>query len=114
MDIEFITTLAFEKSYKRLKKKYISLKDDLAELKEELSENPTIGADLGGGVRKIRMAIKSKNSGKSGGARMITYDLCVQKQENIILLVDIYDKSEIETLHENEYKLIIEKFLAEE
>jgi hypothetical protein len=112
--IEFIPTTTFEKSYKRLKKKYISLTGDLRKFKNEFSENQELGIDLGGGYRKIRLAIQSKNKGKSGGARIIIYNLYVKKQKNVIVLVDIYDKSEQETIQESEYKSIIEAFLAEE
>lgn len=55
---------------KRLKKHYASFTDDYARLLEELHANPTLGTDLGGGLRKIRMRIASKGQGKSGGARV--------------------------------------------
>jgi len=32
-------------------------------------DNPFEGVDLGMGVRKVRMSIKSKGNGKSGGAK---------------------------------------------
>ena len=62
----------FEKEAKRLGKRYMSMKSDIASLSEELLANPHLGTDLGGGLRKIRMAITSKGKGKSGGARVIT------------------------------------------
>ena len=40
-------------------------------LLEMLRKNPMAGADLGDGIRKVRMAITSKGKGKSGGARVI-------------------------------------------
>jgi hypothetical protein len=112
MSIEFIPTSTFEKSYKRLKKKYASLADDLRMFQVDFSRNQELGIDLGGGFRKIRLAIQSKNKGKSKGARIITYDLYAKKQDNIIILVDIYDKNDSETMQENEYKSIIKVFLA--
>ena len=68
MEHMFIPTPTFERSYRQLKKKYLSLKTDLEEFKTEYNKNPSIGDDLGGGFRKIRIAIKSKNKGKRGGA----------------------------------------------
>jgi mRNA-degrading endonuclease RelE of RelBE toxin-antitoxin system len=68
---EIISTPEFDKEYKRLKKKYQSLPDDLANLEKELIKNPHLGIDLGNNFRKIRMAITAKNKGKSGGARVI-------------------------------------------
>ncbi len=72
-NITIISTKLFVKELKRLSKKYRSLKNDVANLGKELMENPEKGIDLGDGLRKIRMAIKSKGRGKSAGARVITY-----------------------------------------
>ena len=47
---------SFEKEVKHLSKRYKSLKADLINLRDELAKNPTMGTDLGGGLRKIRMA----------------------------------------------------------
>ena len=111
MEHIFIPTPTFEKSYKRLKKKYYSLKTDLEEFKKEYNENPDIGEDLGSGFRKIRVAIKSKNKGKRGGARIITYDVCVKTEDKVVILVEIYDKSEISTLSDNEYETALKELL---
>ena len=56
-------------NFKNSKKKYPSLFKDIDQLTESLQENPTIGKPLGKDCYKIRMAISSKNQGKSGGAR---------------------------------------------
>jgi hypothetical protein len=109
--MEFLTTLFFERSYKRLKKKYLSLPNDLANFKSSFSDNPELGADLGNGFRKVRISIQSKNKGKSGGGRIITYEMCIKQQENIIILIDIYDKSEQETISTKEYTDILKQFL---
>ena len=63
----------FKKDTKRLIKKYPSLKNELAELNSLLISNPTTGTSLGNNAYKIRVSIKSKGAGKSGGARVITY-----------------------------------------
>jgi len=108
----FLPTPTFERSYKRLKKKYFSLKSDLEEFKKEYKKNPEIGRELGGGFRKIRIAIKSKNSGKRGGARIITYDdMFIKAEGNVVILVAIYDKSEISTLSKDEYEVALREFL---
>jgi len=60
----------------------------------------------------VRIAIKSKNRGKSGGARIITYDdMFIKTEGNVVILVEIYDKSEISTLSESEYETILRAFL---
>lgn len=80
----------FKREYKKLVKKYVSLEADMKELVEELNENPTLGTPLGNNSYKIRLAISSKNKGKSGGARIITYFI---SEENELYLLSIYDKS---------------------
>ena len=91
----------FKRQFKRLNKKYRSLKDDLYALQEALLDNPFQGDDLGGGVRKVRMAISSKGKGKSGGARVLTLVVSVDENANVTLLT-IYDKNEIDNVS-NDY-----------
>ena len=57
------TYIEFDKEFKRLSKKYHSLKSDLAALVKELEQNPTLGADLGNGLHTVRMSIASKGKG---------------------------------------------------
>ena len=66
-----ISTLSyFDVAAKRLAKKYPSFKDDLKVFSDSLQGKPLQGDELTPGIRKIRMAIKSKGKGKSGGARV--------------------------------------------
>ena len=82
-------TQEFRKQAKRLAKRYRSLADDLEAFVDELSQNPNMGKDLGSGVRKIRMAVKSKGKGKSGGMRVITFNVIVSDKEIKMLLESI-------------------------
>jgi hypothetical protein len=91
VEYKIFYTPDFEKQFKNLCKKYKSLPDDLAALVEELKQNPMTGVSLGNNCYKIRLAIKSKGKGKSGGARVITF-VFVNNTE--VYLVTIYDKSE--------------------
>ncbi len=96
MKFKLIPTPFFEKELKTLAKKYPALKNDIAELGKLLLENPTtIGKALGKDCYKIRMAITGRNSGKSGGARVITH---VVINKGNIYLVSIYDKAEKENI----------------
>lgn len=95
MSYNVIPTPDFKKLFKKLLKKYPSLKSDLNDLIEVLSENPETGTSLGHGVYKIRMAISSKGKGKSAGARVITFIVTDDKE---VYLVHIYDKSQIENI----------------
>lgn len=96
--IRFAPTSDFQKSFKRLCKKYNSLKTDFGKLAISLEENPDQGIELGNGFRKIRLAITSKGKGKSGGARVITLNQIFSHKDGFIILVDIYDKSEISNM----------------
>lgn len=92
MSCEILVTSYFSVEAKRLRKKYKSFLDDLRAFRESLKENPLQGVELSPGIRKIRFAIKSKGKGKSGGARVITYNLLVAGGVDIIYLLLIYDK----------------------
>lgn len=52
------------------------------------------------------MAITSKSRGKSGGTRVIT---CVKVVQQNVFLLSIYDKSEKETLGDNELIILLEQ-----
>jgi hypothetical protein len=84
---------------KRLARKYPSLKTDLALLTSQLEIDPEIGTSLGHHCYKIRLAIKSKGKGKSGGGRVVT-NVHIVKQS--VRLISIYDKSEKETISDAE------------
>ena len=98
MNYKIATTDDFERNFKRLFKKYRSLKNDLTGLVKELRKNPTLGDDLGSNTRKVRMTIASKNKGKSGGARIITCNVLVDTEHTKIYLLTIYDKSEQDSI----------------
>ncbi len=108
MSVRVIPTEVFARAFKILKKKYRSLQTDLEELEEVLKSDPFVGDDLGKGLRKVRMAIKSKNKGKSGGARVITYqDIIFSTEGTNIFLLTIYDKSSREDISTNELKAML-------
>ncbi len=104
MNADIIVTSNFQKKAKRLIKKYHSLKGELADLSKQLIENPDSGTPLGNDCYKIRIAIKSKNKGKSGGARIIT---SYKIENNIVYLLSIYDKSELNTISDNDLKQLL-------
>lgn len=81
MSFEVRTIAHFDKRFKKLSKKYKSLKKDFIDFTEQLKENPRAGADLVNGIRKVRMAISDKGKGKSGGARIITYTVEIDEGE---------------------------------
>jgi mRNA-degrading endonuclease RelE of RelBE toxin-antitoxin system len=105
MSYKIITTYRFEKELKRLVKKFPSLKPEFAELIEIVSIKPDAGTFIGNNCYKIRLAIRSKGKGKSGGARVITYLYLATKT---VYLLTIYDKGEKSDLKPNELKEMLE------
>ncbi|MFY7938937.1 MAG: hypothetical protein ACOVOQ_16275 [Flavobacterium sp.] len=99
MSYNVISIPPFDKQIKRLVKKFPSLKTEFALLLNLLEENPEQGISLIKSCYKIRIAIKSKGKGKSGGARIITH---FQVNKGNVYLLAIYDKSEQDDLKDNE------------
>ena len=103
-NIDIIALPQFEKEILQLSKKYQSMEKDFANLLAELSNNPFSGNSLGHNCYKVRMKITSKQSGKSGGARVIT---CVKIIDKRLFLISIYDKSERESITKKEMESIL-------
>ena len=108
MNYRIVTTEDFDTKVKTLSKKYHSLKADLIVFQEKLLKNPTMGDDLGNNARKVRMAIASKNKGKRGGARVITYHFLVDMINTKIYLLTIYDKGEQKNISKKEIEQLKE------
>ena len=106
MNYEILSTEYFDRQAKQLSKKYHSFTDDLESLKKELKKNPTMGDEISGTIRKVRMAIASKNKGKRAGARVITYGLLIDVENTKIYLLTIYDKSNQESISKEEIKIL--------
>jgi len=104
MSYNVFTIPPFDRQLKRLTKKFPSLKTEYAKLIESLENNPIQGTALANSCYKIRVAIKSKGKGKSGGARVI---INVQIIENKVYLLTIYDKSEQEDTKDKELKYLL-------
>lgn len=98
MSCKIYTSKGFKKELKTLAKRYRSIKDDVAKLGLDIKSNPHLGTDLGDGLRKIRMAITLKGKGKSAGARVITYTVLTRVEAGLVVLVSIYDKSELPSM----------------
>ncbi|OUO80864.1 type II toxin-antitoxin system RelE/ParE family toxin [Bacteroides sp. An269] len=107
MNVKIEPLPTFKREAKRLNKHYASFADDYERLINELEANPHLGTDLGGGLRKIRMAITSKGKGKSGGARVITFTVVVAVEESEINLLYIYDKAERSSISKKEIEELL-------
>lgn len=106
-----VYTLIFEKYFKRYSKKFRSLTAELKNLELDLLENPKLGDPLGDGLFKIRLAVKSKGKGKSGGFRVITYLIASDVNGFTINLLMLYDKSEVADIPKEELLRILKTVL---
>ena len=79
MSYKVVITSEFAKEAKRIAKKHIGIKTDIAKLIADIALNPAMGTDLGHNFYKVRMSISGTNKGKSGGARVITYVILDQE-----------------------------------
>jgi len=95
---------SFRKQFKKLFKKYPSLKSDIRVLSDSLKDNPFQGVSIGKNCFKIRLSISSKGKGKSGGGRVITN---IVVENNIVYLLAIYDKSDKENLTDKELEALL-------
>ena len=98
----------FAKEAKRLAKKYPSFKQDYKEFLESIKNNPLQGDEITKNIRKIRMAIKAKGKGKSGGARVITFNVLTDVENGHVIFLLLYDKEDASTVKVNVVKQLVQ------
>lgn len=81
----------------------------MSEFTSLLQANPTAGKSLENSTFKIRIALKSKGTGKSGGARVITY---IVTENKMIYLLTIYDKGDFDSIDDAILRKIIKGIKA--
>lgn len=108
MEVDFKYLPEFEKRAKELAKRYKSFAKDYEEFLDSLEKDPSQGTSLGMGVYKIRMAITSKGKGKSGGARVLTYNVTKTAFDKIVItFLSIFDKGEMENISDAYIKSLV-------
>ncbi|MBQ6050921.1 MAG: addiction module toxin RelE [Bacteroidaceae bacterium] len=100
----------FKRGAKALRKKYPSFQSDYETFLKELEADPFGGEPLGQHTYKYRMAIASKGKGKSGGSRVLTYNIQQQPEDEVLVtLMTIYDKSDISNVSENYIRALVQQ-----
>jgi len=107
MNVSIFFTHLFEVKFKRYKKKFVSIDVELKQFIESLSQ--ITGTDMGNGIYKYRLSVKSKNKGKSGGFRVISFEVLVSENQKNITLITIYDKSEQSSISKKEINAILKE-----
>ena len=97
----------FAKEAKRLAKKYPSFKQDYKDFLVSIKNNPLQGDEITKNIRKIRMAIKAKGKGKSGGARVITFNILTDMENGQVVFLLLYDKDDASTVKVNVVKQLV-------
>lgn len=110
MKVNVIVTPHFQREARQLMKKYRSLHSELRALDSDLQENPRKGTLIGRDVYKIRLLVKSKGRGKSGGLRVVSYVAFNEVQDALVAdvyLLSIYDKSETGNIPDSVLKKMV-------
>ena len=98
MEYNVVLHEIFSKEFKSLLKKYPSLKQDVQAIIDNIENELALAIDLGDGFKKIRINIKSKGKGSSGGGRIISYETIITVDETQVLFGTIYNKGDFNTV----------------
>jgi mRNA-degrading endonuclease RelE of RelBE toxin-antitoxin system len=113
MKVDVRVTESFKRASRSLIRRYRSFLDDLLSLEEELMAEPRMGTSLGGNFYKVRLKIASKGKGKSGGARVTTFVLADETEEErkndmiVVNLLTVHDKSDQGDISDAELKKLV-------
>jgi len=107
--VEIQFTPDFKRQVKRLAKRYRSIQADLQPIFKRLSNGESFGDQISGidfFVVKVRVKNSDNRKGKSGGYRMIYWRL----SDALVVLIDIYSKSDRSDVDVTEIRQIINRF----
>jgi mRNA-degrading endonuclease RelE of RelBE toxin-antitoxin system len=113
MSITVYYTAYFKRDIRNLAKKYPHLQRDIKPVITQLEAGELLGdviQHIGYSVYKVRVKNSDNNKGKSAGYRMIYY----AKQQDSIILLSLYSKSEQADISTLEIQAIIEKWHQEQ
>ena len=106
MNLKLIPTPEFSRAVKKLYRKYRQIYKDLELLEKILFTNQKSGIELGSNCFKLRIPNSPIPAGKRGGFRVVYY---YRSQNNRIYLLDIYSKTELETISDGRLLEILRK-----
>jgi mRNA-degrading endonuclease RelE of RelBE toxin-antitoxin system len=107
MNLRIKTIVNFDKSIKKLAKKYKNIKQDYQKLIKILNNNNHNAIDLGDNFYKIRLQNTSINKGKSSGFRVVYF---YKTNNNEIYLLEIYTKNEVQNIDKQKLQEITSKY----
>ncbi|KAM3098996.1 type II toxin-antitoxin system RelE/ParE family toxin [Phormidesmis sp. 146-35] len=107
--VEIRLTPEFQHKLKALVKKYRQIRADLQPILEQLQIGVSLGNQIpgiGSTVMKVRLKNSDSQKGKSGGYRLIYWIVSTE----LIVLLDIYSKSDQSDIEVDEIRQIIKGF----
>lgn len=107
--VEIRLTPEFQRKLKNFAKKYRQIPTDIQPVLEQLQVGEFLGdriPDIGFPVMKVRIRNSDTQKGKSGGYRLIYWI----SSTTLIVLLDIYSKSDREDIEIDEIRQIIKGF----
>jgi mRNA-degrading endonuclease RelE of RelBE toxin-antitoxin system len=107
--VEIRLTTEFQRKLKNLAKKYRQVPTDIQPVLEQLQLGEFLGDQIpgiGSSVMKVRIRNSNTQKGKSGGYRLIYWI----SSTKLIILLDIYSKSDREDIEIDEIRQIIKGF----
>ena len=104
--MKFENTDLFKKQLKKLSKKYKNIKIDILNFIENFDKFHLNAVKIKDKIFKVRIRNSSKNKGKRVGFRVYYY---LKIEDRVILLV-IYDKSEIKMIDEEILNSLIKEY----
>ena len=110
MTSKFVYMPRFERAVKQLKKRYRNIIDDVEKVIESIESQPSTGTVIPNdyAVRKIRVASRDMQRGKSGCYRLL-YLLSESTNQNMIVyLLFIYAKTDQENVSLTQLEELIE------
>jgi mRNA-degrading endonuclease RelE of RelBE toxin-antitoxin system len=106
--VEIRLTPEFQRKLKNLAKKYRQVPNDIQPVIEQLQLRELLGdriPGIGFEVMKVRIRNSDTQKGKSGGYRLIYWVASTE----LLVLLDIYSKSDREDIEVNEIRQIIQE-----
>ena len=99
-DRKIFVTSVFERSIKKLAKRFRSIKDTYKQLLLDLQSDTEVGEEIQGhqNFYKARYQNPEAGKGKSGGFRVI-FHFDHKAKKKLVILVDIYSKTSQETVN---------------
>lgn len=107
--VEIRLTPEFQHKLKALVKKYRQIQADLQPILEQLQIGASLGNQIpgiGSTVMKVRLKNSDSQRGKSGGYRLIYWIVST----DLIILLDVYSKSDQSDIEVDEIRQIIKGF----